>query len=97
MAEHVSISFLKAATNTSVADDSRTATELLTPPAGTTVSTVESTSDLCILRLVSTQNILASIGPSPNAETDSGRFLLPAGQIEWRAVRPGHKVAVVLA
>jgi hypothetical protein len=97
VAEYVSVSFLKAAPNNSVADDASSASEMWTPGAGNFVSSVLSTSELCILRVTATQNILVSIGVAPNALADAGRFLLPADQIEWRAVRPGHKVAAALA
>ena len=97
MAEFVSISFLKAAPNTSVADDENETTEAYTPLVTNVVSAVQATGTFCILRIATTQNILVSIAAAPNALTDPGRFLLPAGQTEWRAVRSGRRVATVLA
>lgn len=97
MADYISVSFLKAAPNNSVADDTSAASEMWTPGAGSFTSTVTSNSELCILRIATTQNIIVSIGVAPDALTDVGRFLLPAGQTEWRAVRYGRKVAAALA
>jgi hypothetical protein len=97
MADYVSISFLKAAPNTSVADDEDEATETFTPLVTNIVSTVAANGDLCILRIATTKDILVSLANVPDALTDPGRFLLPAGQTEWRSVRAGRKVGVALA
>lgn len=97
MPEYTSVSFVRAAPSTPVADDETTSSELIIPAAGNLVSTVQSSSDLNILEISTTVAVLVSIGAAPNATSDSGRFLLPAGATKHRGVRSGRKVAVVLA
>lgn len=97
MADYTTISFLKAAPNTSVANDDAALNEALTPVAGNLATTIVATSDNNILRLATNRDVLVSLGTAPNATSDAGRFLVPAGNVEWRAVRTGYKVAIALA
>ncbi|MFT3731455.1 MAG: hypothetical protein QM780_08540 [Hyphomicrobium sp.] len=48
-------------------------------------------------RVATDTQIYVSFGSAPNASTDTERFLIPAGAVEYFYVKDGDKAAVVTA
>jgi len=84
------------------ADTKNTSVETKTP-SGTTSATTAAASTTTgnnqapICRIATDTLVYVSFGSAPNAQTDTVRFMVPAGGIEYFYVNPGDKAAVVTA
>jgi hypothetical protein len=62
---------------------------------GTSAQSAAVDENTLVVRLVATADCFVAIGASPTATTSSA--YLPAGVVEYLAIRPGHKVAALQA
>ena len=72
-------------------------TEVVTPSGSNQVTTAATTADRVIIRIAADVALYVSVGTAPNATSDPGRFLLPAGAVEYVAAGSEKKAAVILA
>lgn len=70
-------------------------TTLVRAFTGTSAQTAAIADEVYVVRLVATADVFVAIGADPTATTSSA--YLPAGVVEYVAVRPGQKVAALQA
>lgn len=78
-----------------IADD--TVSETKTPSGTNGTTTAAATASRNVCRVATDTAIYVSFGTAPNAGTDSGRFYIPAGVVEYFVLDTGWIAAVVTA
>lgn len=71
--------------------------ENMTPTATSAPTTASSAGGQSTCRVATDTAIYVSFGTAPNATSDTVRFLVPAGAVEYFRVQGGYKAAAVLA
>lgn len=71
------------------------AVESLTPSGSNSASTAAAKASQNVCRVATDTAIYVSFGSAPNAGTDTVRFYVPAGSIEYFRVGEGNKAAVI--
>ncbi len=72
--------------------------ETMTPTATTATSVNAALGAVgSVVRIATDTLIYASFGPTPNAQTDANRLMIPANTVELVFIEPGDKVAIVTA
>jgi len=67
-------------------------------PTGTSAATTAAaTATQNVCRVATDTQVYVSFGSSPNATSDTIKFLVPAGQVSFFRVASGNKAAVVTA
>ncbi len=65
-------------------------------PSGTNAATTAAaTNSQPMCRVATDTDVYVSFGSAPNAGTDTIRFFVPAGSVEYFRVSPGSKAAVI--
>lgn len=71
--------------------------ELKTPTASSSPTTAAASATQSVCRVTSDVQVKVSFGTAPNAGTDAGALLIPAGTTEYFRVKSGDKAAVITA
>lgn len=71
--------------------------ETETPSGSNAATTAASRADQPFCRVATDTDVYVSFGAAPDASTDTIRFLLPAGSVEYFRIPSGSKGAVVEA
>ena len=78
-----------------IADDAVSETKTPSGSNGTTTAAATGSRNIC--RVATDTAVYVSFGPAPDASTDTSRFYMPAGAIEYYVVDSGWIAAVVTA
>lgn len=78
-----------------VVDDS--VCESKTPTASSSPTTAVATAAQSVCRVATDTQVMVSFGTAPNATSDSIKFLIPAGAVEYFVVQSGWKADAVTA
>lgn len=73
------------------------AVESVTPSGTNATTTLVALANQRVCRVATDTQIYVSFGSAPNAGTDTVRFLVPAGGVEYFRVSTGDKAAVIAA
>lgn len=76
--------------------DREAVTEDIVPTETTAATTIAANTRLKLLRVATDTAVYISIGPDPDAETDSNKIYLLANTVEYFKVNSGDKVAVAI-
>lgn len=71
--------------------------ETETPSGSNAATAAAARADQPFCRVATDTDVYVSFGTAPNASTDTIRFLLPAGSVEYFRVPAGSKAAVITA
>lgn len=67
-------------------------------PSGSSVATTATaTATQTTCRVATDTAVYVSFGPAPNASSDTIKFFMPAGSVEYFRISSGNKAAVVTA
>lgn len=92
-----SITFAATAGTVSAIQSRGAVTEVFTTSGVNQTTTAEATADRPIVRIATDTAIFASFGAAPNAGTDETKVFIPANSIEYLAITPGDKAAIINA
>jgi hypothetical protein len=72
-------------------------TEIITPSGSNQATTATALDGRSLCRIATDTAIYVAVGSAPNATSDSHRFLVPSGSVEYVRLGVGAKVAVATA